>query len=240
MLNGYIMNEKNKKILFEKYKKNIDTLKKQIEEVCEKTGRSPGEITIIAATKYADAESADMIRKLGVMDLGENRADELIKKNLHTGKEARWHFIGHLQRRKARDVVPLVEYIHSIDSMKILEKVSSEAEKCGKVQKVLIEVNVSGEKSRYGLDMDNVVNFIIKAEKIYNIELKGLMTMAPYVDDMEYIRRIFRQLRKIKERICVSGGLKSFSELSMGMSNDFNIAIEEGATMIRIGSNIFK
>lgn len=237
MIHGYIMNEK---ILFEKYKKNIDTLKKQIKEICEKTGRSPGEITIIAATKYADAEGADIIRKLGIIDLGENRADELIKKNMHTGKEARWHFIGHLQRRKARDVVPLVEYIHSIDSMRILEKVGSEAEKCGKIQKVLIEVNISGEESRYGLDMDNVVNFIIKAEKIYNIELKGLMTMAPYVDDMEYIRGIFRQLRKLKEKICASGDLKSFSELSMGMSNDFNIAIEEGATMIRIGSNIFK
>ena len=237
MIHGYIMNEK---ILFEKYKKNIDTLKKQIKEICEKTGRSPGEITIIAATKYADAEGADIIRKLGIIDLGENRADELIKKNMHTGKEARWHFIGHLQRRKARDVVPLVEYIHSIDSMRILEKVGSEDEKCGKIQKVLIEVNMSGEESRYVLDMDNVVNFIIKAEKIYNIELKGLMTMAPYVDDMEYIRGIFRQLRKLKEKICASGGLKSFSELSMGMSNDFNIAIEEGATMIRIGSNIFK
>ena len=230
----------NEKILFEKYKKNIDTLKKQIKEICKKAGRDPGEITIIAATKYADAGGADMIRKLGVMDLGENRADELIKKKMYTGKEARWHFIGHLQRRKARDVVPLVEYIHSIDSMRILEKVSSEAGKCGKIQKVLIEVNISGEGSRYGLDMDNVVNFIIEAEKIYNIELKGLMTMAPYVNDMEYIRSIFRQLREVKEKICGSGGLKSFSELSMGMSNDFNIAIEEGATMIRIGSNIFK
>ncbi|MCD4671011.1 MAG: YggS family pyridoxal phosphate-dependent enzyme [Actinomycetia bacterium] len=230
----------NEKILFEKYKNNINTLKKQIKEICEKTGRNPEEITIIAATKYADAESIDIIRKLGVIDMGENRAGELIKKNICVGKGARWHFIGHLQRRKARDVVPVVEYIHSIDSMRILEKVSSEAKKCGKIQKVLIEVNISGEESRYGLNMDNVVDFIAKAEKIHNIEVRGLMTMAPYVDDMEHIREVFRRLRKVKEKICVRGGLESFSELSMGMSNDFNIAIEEGATMIRIGSNIFK
>lgn len=234
------MTEKsNKKILQEKYKNNINRLKKKIGQICDKIDRDPGEITIIAATKYADAKSVDIIRGLGIMDLGENRADELIKKSMYINKETRWHFIGHLQSRKARDVVPVVEYIHSIDSMKILEKVSSEAKKNSKMQKVLIEVNISREGSRYGLDINNVVDFIIKAEKIHNIELKGLMTMAPYTDDMEYIRGIFKRLRLLKEKIS-SGSTDSFSELSMGMSNDFGIAIEEGATMIRIGSNIFK
>jgi len=231
------MTEKNnKKILQEKYKNNIDGLKKKIGQICKNIGRNPREITIIAATKYADAKSVDIIRELGIMDLGENRADELTRKSMHVDKEARWHFIGHLQSRKARDVVPIVEYIHSIDSIRILEKVSSEAKKNSKIQKVLIEVNISGEESRYGLGIDNVVDFIIKAEKIDNIELKGLMTMAPYTDDMEYIRKIFKRLRLLKEKV----GSQLFSELSMGMSNDFSIAIEEGATMIRIGSTIFK
>ncbi|HAJ94599.1 MAG TPA: YggS family pyridoxal phosphate-dependent enzyme [Actinobacteria bacterium] len=231
------MTEKNnKKILQEKYKNNIDGLKKKIGQICKNIGRNPREITIIAATKYADAKSVDIIRELGIMDLGENRADELTRKSMYVDKEARWHFIGHLQSRKARDVVPIVEYIHSIDSIRILEKVSSEAKKNSKIQKVLIEVNISGEESRYGLGIDNVVDFIIKAEKIDNIELKGLMTMAPYTDDMEYIRKIFKRLRLLKEKV----GSQLFSELSMGMSNDFSIAIEEGATMIRIGSTIFK
>ena len=230
----------NKNILQEKYKNNIIGLKRKIGDICRKTDRSPGEITIIAATKYADARSVDIIRGLGIMDFGENRADELIKKSTYIHKEARWHFIGHLQSRKARDVVPIIEYIHSIDSIKILEKVSREAKKNSKIQKVLIEVNISREESRYGLDINNVVDFIIKAEKIHNIKLKGLMTMAPYTDDMEYIRGIFKRLRLLKEKICSAGSSGSFSELSMGMSNDFSIAIEEGATMIRIGSNIFK
>jgi len=234
------MTEKDKKnILQEKYKNNIIGLKRKIGDICGKIGRDPGEITIIAATKYADARNVDIIRGLGIMDFGENRANELIKKSMYIDKEVRWHFIGHLQSRKAKDVVPVVEYVHSIDSMKILEKVSSEAKKNGKIQKVLIEVNISGEGSRYGLDINNVVDFIIKAEKIHNVKLKGLMTMAPYTDDMEYIRGIFKRLRLLKEKI-YSGNLDSFSELSMGMSNDFSIAIEEGATMIRIGSNIFK
>lgn len=234
------MTEKsNKKILQEKYKKNINRLKKKIGQICDKTGCNPGEITIIAATKYADAKSVDIIRELGIIDLGENRADELKKKSIYINREVRWHFIGHLQSRKAKDVVPIVEYIHSIDSMKILEKVGCEAKKNNKIQKVLIEVNISGEESRYGLDINNVVDFIIKAEKVCNIELKGLMTMAPYTDNMAHIRGIFKRLRLLKEKIC-SGNSGSFSELSMGMSNDFGVAIEEGATMIRIGSDIFK
>jgi len=234
-----MIEDNNKKALQEKYKKNIDNLRRSIEQICLRSSRDPGEITVIAATKYIDAESAGIISGLGIMDLGENRADELIKKKMHTDNDIRWHFIGHLQSRKARDVVPIAEYIHSIDSIKILEKISMEANKNNKIQKVLIEINISGEETKYGLDISNVLDFIIIAEKIDHIKLKGFMTMAPHTDDMGHIREIFKRLRLIKEKI-YSGGRKSFTELSMGMSNDYGIAIEEGATMIRIGSNIFK
>lgn len=226
--------------IIEKYRKNIKTLKGQVGKACMRAGRDPEEVKIIAATKYTDPEGVRIVNELGIDNFGENRADELLEKKEHALEGAVWHFIGHLQGRKARQVVPEVDYIHSIDSMKILEKVSREAEKCGKIQKVLIEVNISGEETKYGLIIDNVIDFIAKAKKIKNVELKGLMTMAPYTDDMEHIRSIFRKARELRDRISGLEKEGSFSELSMGMSNDFVVAVEEGATMIRVGSSIFK
>lgn len=226
--------------MIERYRDNIIQLKNQIEKACEKSGRDPGEVTIIAATKYTGPAGVKLISELGIDNFGENRADELLEKKENTKREAIWHFIGHLQSRKARDVVPLVEYIHSIDSLKILEKVGREAAKCGKIQKVLVEVNISGEETKYGLKPDNVIDFITKAVKVENTDFRGLMTMAPYTDDMEYIRSLFRRLKILRDRLNDLGLTGSFLELSMGMSNDFMVAIEEGATMIRVGSSIFK
>lgn len=227
--------------MIERFRKNIEDLKEQVKLTCKRAGRNPQEITIIAATKYTDPEGVCMINELGIKHFGENRADELLEKKQHLKNEAVWHFIGHLQSRKARDVVPEVEYIHSIDSIKILEKVGREAAISGKIQKVLIEVNISGEATKYGLIPDNVVDFMNKAVKVENIELKGFMTMAPYTGDTELIRSVFRKLRLLRDSICkLDITASSFSELSMGMSNDFIIAIEEGATMIRVGSSIFK
>jgi len=226
--------------MIERYRDNIIQLKNQIEKACEKSGRDPGEVTIIAATKYTGPAGVKLISELGIDNFGENRADELLEKKENTKREAIWHFIGHLQSRKARDVVPLVEYIHSIDSLKILEKVGREAAKCGKIQKVLVEVNISGEETKYGLKPDNVIDFITKAVKVENTDFRGFMTMAPYTDDMEYIRSLFRRLKILRDRLNDLGLTGSFLELSMGMSNDFMVAIEEGATMIRVGSSIFK
>jgi len=226
--------------MIERYRDNIIQLKNQIEKACEKSGRDPGEVTIIAATKYTGPAGVKLISELGIDNFGENRADELLEKKENTKREAIWHFIGHLQSRKARDVVPLVEYIHSIDSLKILEKVGREAAKCGKIQKVLVEVNISGEETKYGLKPDNVIDFITKAVKVENTDFRGLMTIAPYTDDMEYIRSLFRRLKILRDRLNDLGLTGSFLELSMGMSNDFMVAIEEGATMIRVGSSIFK
>jgi len=226
--------------MIERYRKNISALNDRVKQACIKAGRDPGDITVIAATKYVGPESVRIISGLGINNFGENRADQLLEKKKGVADEAVWHFIGHLQSRKARDVVPEVEYIHSIDSMKILEKVGREAARLGKVQKVLVEVNVSGEETKYGLIPDNVIDFITKAVRVENTELKGLMTMAPFTQDMGIVRSVFRKLRELRDRIRDTGIAGSFDELSMGMSNDFTIAVEEGATMIRVGSIIFK
>jgi len=226
--------------MIEKYRNNIIRLKGQVASACRNAGRDPLEVTIVAATKYTDAEGVRMISELGIDNFGENRADELLSKKANVERKAVWHFIGHLQSRKARDVVPEVDYIHSIDSLKILEEIGKQAGRCGKVQDVLAEVNISGEETKYGLNPDNMIDFITKAEKVENTRLIGLMTMAPYTGDMELIRGLFKQLRQLKDRISGLGITGHFSELSMGMSNDFIAAIEEGATMIRIGSSIFK
>ena len=225
---------------FLKYRENISSLKKEIEDTCRDSGRSPEDITIIAATKYVGPEGVAIVYKSGINDFGENRSDELANKKEAISGDSRWHFIGHLQTRKAKIVVPLVEYIHSIDSLKTLEKVGKEAKKINKIQKVLIEVNISGEQTKYGLDRNQVDSFISDSLGIKNIEVKGFMTMAPYTDDLKHIREIFKSLRLLREEMTHTFSDLDLSDLSMGMSNDFRIAIEEGATMIRVGSNIFK
>ncbi len=239
MITMNFLTEEKENDSFLKYRENISSLKKDIEDACSNSGRSPEDITIIAATKYVGPKGVAMVHKLGINDFGENRSDELVNKKKAISGDSRWHFIGHLQTRKAKMVVPLVKYIHSIDSLKTLEKVGKEAKKINKIQKVLIEVNISGEQAKYGLGMDQVGSFISDSLDIKNIEIKGFMTMAPYTDDMKHIRKIFRGLRLLREEMSRSFAGLGLSELSMGMSNDFQVAIEEGATMIRVGSNIF-
>ena len=225
---------------FLKYRENISSLKKDIEDTCNSSGRRPEDITIIAATKYVGPEGIAIVSKLGINDFGENRSDELVNKKKAISGDSIWHFIGHLQTRKAKTVVPLIEYIHSIDSLKTLERVGKEAKKINKIQKVLVEVNISGEQTKYGLDIDQVGSFISDSLEINNVAIKGFMTMAPYTDDVKPIRKVFKSLRLLREEMSRTFGELDLSELSMGMSNDFRIAIEEGATMIRVGSNIFK
>lgn len=222
------------------FKRKVYKLRENIAEVCYKTGRDPDEIFIIAATKYADVKQMQEVLGAGIKNFGENRASDLLEKSNSIKREATWHFIGHLQSRKAKLVVPVVEYIHSIDKIKTLKKVGRVAGKNNKVQKVLIEVNISGEESKYGISERDINNFIIEAKGIKNIELRGFMTMAPYTSDFNLIRAIFKRLSGIKKEFNKKFVNLELNELSMGMSNDYRIAIEEGATMIRVGSIIFK
>jgi PLP dependent protein len=221
------------------YIRNIKKLKNEIGQACKLSGRSPDSILIIAASKYADGEQLKQILELGINHFGENRAEELLKKYDIIGDNAIWHFIGHLQSRKVKIVVPIVEYIHSIDSLSTLEKISQEASKNNKIQKVLVEINISAEDSKFGVYPENLEDFITIAKDFRNIKITGLMTMAPLTDDFDFVRIIFKKLRILMENFNERFKSLNMKELSMGMSNDFKIAIEEGATMIRVGSSIF-
>ena len=224
----------------EKLKRNINNLKDEMDKICKKIGRSSKDISIIAATKYASAGQVKLIYNLGLRNFGENRADELEEKYDAVEKDSIWHFIGHLQSRKVKNVVPLVEFIHSIDRISTLSKVDYEAEKLNKIQKLLIEINISGEQSKYGINPDDLYNFLKETLNFKNIKVVGLMTMAPLTDDFVFIREIFKKLRILRDKSNEYFNNMNLTELSMGMSNDYQIAIEEGATMIRIGSIIFK
>lgn len=221
------------------YIRNVEKLKNEICQVCKLSGRNPDDILIVAASKYADAEQLKQVLELGISHFGENRAEELLKKYDVIGDDAIWHFIGHLQSRKVKIVVPLVEYIHSIDSLSTLKKINEEANKNNKVQKVLIEINISGEDSKFGIYPGKLEDFLMGAKDFSGIKIAGLMTMAPLTDDFDFIRIIFKKLRILMETFNEKFKSLNMKELSMGMSNDFKIAIEEGATMIRVGSSIF-
>jgi len=223
-----------------KLEKNINDLKNEIKSTCKKIGRDMRDITIIAATKYASAEQVDLVSGLGLNNFGENRADQLKEKYSMAKKESIWHFIGHLQSRKVKIVVPLVDYIHSIDKISTLSRVDDESKKNNKIQKLLIEINISGEETKYGISPESLYSFIEKALDYRNIKIVGLMTMAPLTDDFKLIRKIFRGLRVLRDSLNKDFRGIKLTELSMGMSNDFKIAIEEGATMVRVGSIIFK
>jgi PLP dependent protein len=224
-------------------KSGIENLKSDIKEICGRTGRDSNDITIIAASKYTDAQGITEALESGIKNFGENRADALLEKFTLVGNKAVWHFIGHLQSRKAKAVVPIVEYIHSCDSLDIIKEINSHASIIGKLQKVLIEVNISGEESKYGLQPQELPRLIRDASGFKNIRICGLMTMAPLCDDAILIRQVFKNLRLLRdktvEEIRGRTGNLTLCELSMGMSNDYKIAIEEGATMVRIGSLIF-
>jgi pyridoxal phosphate enzyme (YggS family) len=224
----------------QRLRENINYLKREIYNTCLEAGRDVDDVTVVAATKYASAEQVGLLSGLGVRDFGENRAEELKEKYDMAGRDSVWHFIGHLQSRKAKIVVPRVDFIHSIDKLSTLIKVDNESKKYNKIQKLLIELNISGEETKYGMDTGDLFSFIDKALSYRNTEIVGLMTLAPLTDDSGLIRGIFRRLRILRDDLNKEFKDLKLTELSMGMSNDFRIAIEEGATMIRIGSMIFK
>lgn len=213
---------------------NFLQIQRTIEDTCKKVGRNPKEITIVAVTKYVSADKARDVLEAGVQHLGENRDDGLLSKWEILGNRPTWHFIGTLQSRKVKNIIDKVSYIHSLDRQSLAKEINKRTTK--KVN-CFVQVNVSGEKSKHGIHPDETISFILDLEKYSNIHVVGLMTMAPLTDDEQRIRSCFRNLRELQQKI------KSMilphapcTELSMGMSNDYPIAIEEGATFIRIGS----
>ncbi len=217
---------------------NLAILRDKIERKCNEVGRKPGEIKLIAVSKYFGVEAILEANRLGVKDFGENRAQELMLKYEKIGDKVIWHFIGTLQKNKVKYAVRTAEYIHSVDSLDLLEEINKRASSISKIQKILLEVKTSDEDSKSGLINEEEIFRIAEQTKNYqNVNLIGLMTIAPLTDDENLIRKSFRDLRKLKDKLNNAG--INIKELSMGMTSDYEIAIEEGSTMLRIGSAIF-
>jgi pyridoxal phosphate enzyme (YggS family) len=217
---------------------NIKSLQERIERKCLEVKRNSSEIRLIAVSKTFGIGDIQKVFEEGIRDFGENKAQELSAKFEQIDHKITWHFIGHLQRNKVRFVVPAASYIHSVDSLQLASEINKYAAKCNKIQKILLQVKTSYEESKSGIENKSELSDLARyCNEFSNVETLGLMTIAPFTDDKDIIRQSFRQLRKLKDDLNTDG--YNLKELSMGMTSDFELAIEEGATMLRIGSAIF-
>ncbi|MBL4952603.1 YggS family pyridoxal phosphate-dependent enzyme [Neobacillus sp. YIM B02564] len=217
-----------------KVTEKLERIKQQIDQACQRVNRKPEEIRIIAVTKYVTVERAKEALDAGLTDFGENRDEGLISKWEVLGDKPVWHYIGTLQSRKVKNIIDKVEYIHSLDRLSLAKEINKRAQR--KI-KCLVQVNVSGEESKHGLPLEEVISFIESLRPFENIRVEGLMTMAPLTNDEQIIRDCFRKLSKLRKQVqALHLDFAPCTELSMGMSNDYSIAIEEGATMVRIGT----
>ena len=201
----------------------------------ERSGRGPGEVRVLVASKYFAPEQIGALPAVGVDLVGENRAEDLVEKQQLYGDAFEWHFIGHVQRRKAKIVAPRVDLIHSVDSVKLVEELGRRAPEGG--VEVLFQVNVSGEESKYGVSEDGVEELLEAAAATGGrVRARGFMTLAPLVEEVGEVRYVFAKLASIRDRLRGSWSPHfDLSELSMGMSSDYEVAVEEGATVVRIG-----
>jgi hypothetical protein len=212
----------------------LEHINQQINEACLKVNRSPDEVKLIAVTKYVSIERASEAFEAGIKNLGENRDEGLLEKWEVLGDKPNWHFIGTLQKRKVKNIIDKVEYIHSLDRLSLAEEINKRA--THKI-KCFVQVNVSQEDTKHGLSPKETIEFIESLRPFDNISVEGLMTMAPLTKNEQVLRDCFRKLRELRDQVQASNlDFAPCRELSMGMSGDFPIAIEEGATMVRIGT----
>ena len=219
---------------------NYLAVEEKVKEACRRAGRSRDEVTLIAVSKTKPMSMIEELLPLGVVDFGENKVQELTAKEEALPSHIRWHMIGHLQRNKVKYIVDKAFLIHSVDSLRLAEAISQEAGKKNVTANILIEVNVAGEDSKFGVRPEETAALAEGISKLPNISVKGLMTIAPFVENAEENREVFRNLRKLSVDI----EEKKFNNvtmavLSMGMTGDYEVAIEEGATMVRVGTGIF-
>lgn len=220
---------------------NIQDVNKRIEQACTKGNRNAKDVKVIAVTKYVDLEITKEILNYGLQHIGENRAEQGLTKYEAIREQAFWHFIGNLQTRKVKEIIGKFEYIHSLDRLSLAKEIDKRAKQQNIKVKCFVQVNVSGEESKSGIVPEEVIEFIKAITEYDSIEVIGLMTMAPHYEDPELTRPIFRKLKELLTTINESKILDyQITELSMGMSNDFEIAIEEGATFVRLGSVLLK
>ena len=219
--------------------RSLGAIRERIARAAERSGRDPGEVTLVAVTKAHPLDAVRAALAHGLFDLGENRVEDLAEKAAAVGDtRVRWHMIGHLQSRKAARVVGVAGLVHSVDSLRLARRVSNAAEEAGGRQAVLIQVNTSGEETKSGLQGREIGGDLWEILELPGLQIRGLMTMAPLTHDETVLRGTFRALREINDELRGSDGYTA-EELSMGMTNDFEIAIEEGSTMIRLGTALF-
>jgi pyridoxal phosphate enzyme (YggS family) len=221
---------------------NIKRVIFNIEETAIQSGRDPNDITLVGVTKMADVAQTREMLAAGVNNIGENRPQELLRKygELNADAEMHWHLIGHLQTNKVKSIIRQVSLIHSVDSLRLAEEIDKRAAQAGLVIDILAEVNIAREPSKHGVDPDEAYGFALSLVEFRNIRLKGLMCVAPEVEDLNNSRKYFVKMRNII--IDINKDLvhnKNLTDLSMGMTNDYTAAVREGATIVRVGTGIF-
>lgn len=221
-------------------RRNVLSVRERAAQAAVKSGRKPEDVSIIAVTKTVEPERITKAIDEGLKELGENRVQELCEKYDIIGRDCSWHLIGHLQTNKVKYIIDKVKLIHSLDSIELSREIQKRAEKLNRIVDVLVQVNVAGEDTKFGISPESTLDFLREISGYGNIKVRGLMTIAPIAENPEDVRYVFRELRKkfidIKRENIDNIDMVI---LSMGMSNDFEVAIEEGSNMVRIGSAIF-
>lgn len=228
---------------------NISAIRDKIKEAAEKSGRDPALIKLICVTKSRSTEEINEAVNCGISDIGENKVQEAIVKRKalfpepYTLNPVKWHMIGHLQTNKVKDAVRIFDLIHSVDSLRLAKEIDGQAARINKIQDILIEVNTSGEETKFGIKSAELTELVKNISALKNIRLQGLMTIAPIVKDKEEARPYFSKLRQLQgelNNLPFTNYHLPITELSMGMTQDYEAAVEEGATMVRIGTAIFE
>lgn len=222
-------------------KGNIESIEHKIDNACKDSSRNKEEVTLIAVTKTVDVDAVNEAIEAGITDVGENKPQELARKFEVIGDKVKWHLIGSLQTNKVKYIIDKVYMIHSIDRLSLCDEIQKRAEKIDRIINCLVQVNISKEESKHGIHEDEAIEFIKNISKNYpNIRIQGLMTMAPNTEDEELISSVFKKLKELSIKIKNENiNNVSMEKLSMGMSNDFELAVQEGATYVRVGTSIF-
>lgn len=221
-------------------KENLKEVEKNISLACEKAGRKREEVTLIAVSKTKPVPMLQEIYDEGIRDFGENKVQELASKYEDMPKDIRWHMIGHLQRNKVKQVIDKACLIHSVDSYRLAEEINIQAKKKNILVPILVEVNIAEEESKFGIHKEDAIQLVEEIAELENIRIQGLMTIAPYVEDAEENRQYFRNIKQLSVDITRKNiDNVTMNVLSMGMTGDYTVAIEEGATLVRVGTGIF-
>lgn len=218
----------------------LPRVRETIAEAARRAGRSPDEVRVVAITKGHSLEALEAALDAEIRDLGENRVEEMERKvNAMEGRPVRWHMVGHVQRRKAPRLLPFTDLLHSLDSLRLARRFQRVAGDADASIRALVQVNTSGEGSKGGFEPENLMDGLREILELERIRLEGLMTMAPLTDDEGVLRSTFRELRRLRDRALEDVEGYEGGELSMGMTNDYAVAVEEGSTMVRLGTALF-